>query len=106
MTDRELLQQALDSLEWAERRYSHANLDLFNKPIEAIRTRLAQHEPEETVYGAVYTITGVTGGGGTSITNTIQNKDQTKTVKDLNEIIYHLRMEIKRLQEIITEAKH
>jgi uncharacterized coiled-coil protein SlyX len=33
-------------------------------------------------------------------------KDQKKTVKDLNEIIYHLRMEIKRLQEIITEAKH
>lgn len=33
-------------------------------------------------------------------------QDQTKTVKDLNEIIYHLRMEIKRLQEIITEAKH
>jgi hypothetical protein len=27
-------------------------------------------------------------------------------VKDLNEIIYNLRMEIKRLQEIITEAKH
>jgi hypothetical protein len=26
--------------------------------------------------------------------------------KELNEIIYHLRMEIKRLQEIITEAKH
>jgi hypothetical protein len=25
--------------------------------------------------------------------------------KDLNEIIYHLRMEIKRLQEIITESK-
>lgn len=46
MTDRELLQQALDSLEWAERRYSHANLDLFNKPIEAIRTRLAQPEKE------------------------------------------------------------
>jgi uncharacterized coiled-coil protein SlyX len=33
-------------------------------------------------------------------------KDQKKTVKDLNEIIYNLRMEIKRLQEIITEAKH
>lgn len=46
MNDRELLQQALDSLEWAERRYSYANLDLFNKPIEAIRTRLAQPEPE------------------------------------------------------------
>ena len=25
--------------------------------------------------------------------------------KDLNEIIHHLRMEIKRLQEIITESK-
>ena len=46
MRDRELLQQALDSLEWAERRYSHANLDLFNKPIQALRTRLAQPEPE------------------------------------------------------------
>jgi len=46
MTDTELLQQALDSLEWAERRYSHANLDLFNKPIEAIRTKLAQPEKE------------------------------------------------------------
>lgn len=46
MTDRELLQQALDALEWAERRYSYANLDLFNKPIEALRTRLAQPEPE------------------------------------------------------------
>jgi uncharacterized coiled-coil protein SlyX len=33
-------------------------------------------------------------------------KEQKKTVKDLNEIIYNLRMEIKRLQEIITEAKH
>jgi uncharacterized coiled-coil protein SlyX len=33
-------------------------------------------------------------------------QDQNKTVKDLNEIIYHLRMEIKRLQEIITESKH
>jgi hypothetical protein len=44
MTDRELLQQALDALEWAERRYSYANLDLFNKPIEAIRIRLAQPE--------------------------------------------------------------
>jgi uncharacterized coiled-coil protein SlyX len=33
-------------------------------------------------------------------------KDQKKTVKDLNEIIFYLRMEIKRLQEIITEAKH
>ena len=47
MTDRELLQQALDSLEWAERRYSHANLDLFNKPIAAIRTRLAQPDGVE-----------------------------------------------------------
>ena len=47
MTDRELLQQALASLEWAERRYSYANLDLFNKLIEAIRTRLAQPEPAE-----------------------------------------------------------
>lgn len=46
MTDRELLQQALDALEWAERRYSYANLDLFNKPIEAIRTRLAQPKKE------------------------------------------------------------
>jgi hypothetical protein len=26
--------------------------------------------------------------------------------KDLNEIIYHLRMEIKRLQEVINESKH
>ena len=50
MTDRELLQQALDSLEWAERRYSHANLDLFNKPIEALRTRLAQPEPEPVAW--------------------------------------------------------
>jgi hypothetical protein len=50
MTDRELLQQALASLEWAERRYSYANLDLFNKPIEAIRTRLAQPEPEPVAY--------------------------------------------------------
>jgi hypothetical protein len=33
-------------------------------------------------------------------------QEQKKTVKDLNEIIYHLRMEIKRLQEIITESKH
>jgi hypothetical protein len=60
----------------------------------------------KTEYGTVYTTNGVTGGGGTTITNTIQNKDQTKIVKDLNEIIYHLRMEIKRLQEIITETKH
>jgi len=55
MTDRELLQQALDSLEWAERRYSHANLDLFNKPIEAIRTRLAQPEPKPVAW-EVWTI--------------------------------------------------
>ena len=33
-------------------------------------------------------------------------QNQTKIVKDLNEIIFYLRMEIKRLQEIITEAKH
>ena len=33
-------------------------------------------------------------------------KKKREEVKDLNEIIYHLRMEIKRLQEIITEAKH
>ena len=59
MNDRELLQQALDSLEWAERRYSHANLDLFNKPIEAIRTRLAQPEPEPVAYG--FQNTAVTG---------------------------------------------
>jgi uncharacterized protein YaaN involved in tellurite resistance len=32
-------------------------------------------------------------------------QEQKKTVKDLNEIIYHIRMEIKRLQEIITESK-
>jgi hypothetical protein len=50
MRDRELLQQALDALEWAERRYSYANLDLFNKPIEAIRTRLSQPEPEPVAW--------------------------------------------------------
>jgi hypothetical protein len=33
-------------------------------------------------------------------------KKKREEVKDLNEIIYNLRMEIKRLQEIITEAKH
>jgi uncharacterized coiled-coil protein SlyX len=33
-------------------------------------------------------------------------KEQKKTVKDLNEIIFHLRMEIKRLHEIISESKH
>jgi len=55
MTDRELLQQALDALEWAERRYSYANLDLFNKPIEALRTRLAQPEPEPVAW-EVWTI--------------------------------------------------
>jgi hypothetical protein len=33
-------------------------------------------------------------------------KKKREEVKDLNEIIYHLRMEIKRLQEIITESKH
>lgn len=26
--------------------------------------------------------------------------------KDLNDIIFHLRMEIKRLQEVINESKH
>jgi hypothetical protein len=36
----------------------------------------------------------------------LDQPEKTKIVKDLNEIIYHLRMEIKRLQEIITEAKH
>jgi len=36
----------------------------------------------------------------------VDQPEKNKTVKDLNEIIYHLRMEIKRLQEIITEAKH
>jgi hypothetical protein len=36
----------------------------------------------------------------------VDQPEKTKIVKDLNEIIYHLRMEIKRLQEIITEAKH
>lgn len=33
-------------------------------------------------------------------------KDEKKTVKDLNEIIYYLRMEIKRLQEVINETRH
>ena len=33
-------------------------------------------------------------------------KEEKKTVRDLNEIIYHLRMEIKRLQEVINESKH
>lgn len=33
-------------------------------------------------------------------------KDEKKTVKDLNEIILHLRMEINRLHEIINESKH
>jgi hypothetical protein len=33
-------------------------------------------------------------------------KKEKKIVKDLNEIIYHLRMEIKRLQEVINESKH
>jgi len=33
-------------------------------------------------------------------------KDEKKKVKDLNEIIYHLRMEIKRLQEVINETRH
>jgi hypothetical protein len=36
----------------------------------------------------------------------LDQPEKTKIVKDLNEIIYHLRMEIKRLQEIITESKH
>ena len=36
----------------------------------------------------------------------LDQPEKTKIVKDLNEIIYHLCMEIKRLQEIITEAKH
>lgn len=33
-------------------------------------------------------------------------KEQKKTVKELNEIIYHLRMEIRRLHEILNESKH
>lgn len=33
-------------------------------------------------------------------------KDEKKTVRDLNEIIFHLRMEIKRLQEILNETRH
>lgn len=33
-------------------------------------------------------------------------KEQKKTVRDLNEIIWHLRMEIKRLHEVINESKH
>jgi hypothetical protein len=65
MTDRELLQQALDSLEWAERRYSYANLDLFNKPIEALRTRLAQPEPEPV--GCITEVHTKTSFGGTVV---------------------------------------
>jgi hypothetical protein len=41
---REEAQQVLDALEWAERRYSFADLELFNKPIETLRARLAQPE--------------------------------------------------------------
>lgn len=33
-------------------------------------------------------------------------KEEKKTVRDLNEIIWHLRMEIKRLHEVINESKH
>jgi len=33
-------------------------------------------------------------------------KEEKKTVRDLNEIICHLRMEIKRLHEILNESKH
>jgi hypothetical protein len=33
-------------------------------------------------------------------------KKEKKTVRDLNEIIFHLRMEIKRLHEILNESKH
>lgn len=47
MNDKELMQQALDALEWAERRYSFAELELLNKPIEALRARLAQLEPKQ-----------------------------------------------------------
>jgi hypothetical protein len=50
-------------LEWAERRYSYANLDLFNKPIETLRTRLAQPEPVEwkvwTVHNHIFFSIGV-----------------------------------------------
>jgi hypothetical protein len=35
----------------------------------------------------------------------VDQPEKNKTVKDLNEIIFYLRMEIKRLQEIITESK-
>lgn len=33
-------------------------------------------------------------------------KEEKKTVRELNEIIFHLRMEIKRLHEILNESKH
>ena len=44
--------------------------------------------------------------GGDMETIEEEYNKKREEVKDLNEIIYNLRMEIKRLQEIITEAKH
>ena len=47
MTDRELLQQALDALETVDRRDWYLSWEI---EIEAIRTRLAQPEPEPIVW--------------------------------------------------------
>jgi len=47
---REEAQQVLDALEWAERRYSFAELELFNKPIETLRAKLSEPEPEPVAW--------------------------------------------------------
>lgn len=47
---REEAQQLLDALEWAERRYSFAELELFNRPIETLRAKLIVPEPEPVAY--------------------------------------------------------
>jgi hypothetical protein len=46
MTDRELLQQALDALETHAKQYPHMSKGYTVDAVQAIRTRLAQPEPE------------------------------------------------------------
>ena len=60
MTDRELMQQALDALDLHAKQYPHMVKGYTADAAEAIRARLAQPEPEPvaTVYDA-YDATGI-----------------------------------------------
>lgn len=97
MTDKELLQQALDVIEDLGIKEAQEVSKAIKARLEQVENRLVKSycggKPNYTTVENMKTIEEI-------------YKDEKKTVKDLNEIILHLRMEIKRLHEIISESKH